>query len=147
VKNILVAIDDHEAVTAASPIIARTLELATAFSSKVWLLHIVPPARQPPFNIDKDVLRKEMAGELRHEHKSLHHLAESLRERHADVTALLVEGAIIRSILDESERLDIDLIVLGCHRHGLLYGALTEFTEEGLLSKCLRPIMFVPITE
>jgi nucleotide-binding universal stress UspA family protein len=147
VKNILVAIDDHEAVTAASPIIARTLELATAFSSKVWLLHIVPPARQPPFNIDKDVLRKEMAGELRHEHKSLHHLAESLRERHADVTALLVEGAIIRTILDESERLDIDLIVLGCHRHGLLYGALTEFTEEGLLSKCLRPIMFVPITE
>lgn len=146
-KNILVAIDDHEAVTAASPIIARTLELATAFSSKVWLLHIVPPARQPPFNIDKDVLRKEMAGELRHEHKSLHHLAESLRERHADVTALLVEGAIIRTILDESERLDIDLIVLGCHRHGLLYGALTEFTEEGLLSKCLRPIMFVPITE
>jgi nucleotide-binding universal stress UspA family protein len=140
VKNILVAIDDHEAVTAASPIIARTLELATAFSSKVWLLHIVPPARQPPFNIDKDVLRKEMAGELRHEHKSLHHLAESLRERHADVTALLVEGAIIRTILDESERLDIDLIVLGCHRHGLLYGALTEFTEEGLLSKCLRPI-------
>ncbi|MFZ0467804.1 MAG: universal stress protein, partial [Thiogranum sp.] len=120
-KNILVAIDDHEAVTAASPIIARTLELATAFSSKVWLLHIVPPARQPPFNIDKDVLRKEMAGELHHEHKSLHHLAESLRERHADVTALLVEGAIIRSILDESERLDIDLIVLGCHRHGLLY--------------------------
>lgn len=146
-KNILVAIDDHEAVTAASPIIARTLELATAFSSKVWLLHIVPPARQPPFNIDKDVLRKEMAGELRHEHKSLHHLAESLRERHADVTALLVEGAIIRTILDESERLDIDLIVLGCHRHGLLYGALTEFTEEGLLSKCQRPIMFVPITE
>ncbi|MFZ0468339.1 MAG: universal stress protein, partial [Thiogranum sp.] len=134
-------------VTAASPIIARTLELATAFSSKVWLLHIVPPARQPPFNIDKDVLRKEMAGELRHEHKSLHHLAESLRERHADVTALLVEGAIIRTILDESERLDIDLIVLGCHRHGLLYGALTEFTEEGLLSKCPRPIMFVPITE
>jgi len=147
VKNILVAIDDHEAITVASPIVARTLELATAFSSKVWLLHIVPPARQPPFNIDKDVLRKEMAGELRHEHKSLQHLAQSLRERHADVTALLVEGAIIRSILDESERLDIDLIVLGCHRHGLLYGALTEFTEEGLLSKCLRPIMFVPITE
>lgn len=146
-KNILVAIDDHEAITVASPIVARTLELATAFSSKVWLLHIVPPARQPPFNIDKDVLRKEMAGELRHEHKSLQHLAQSLRERHADVTALLVEGAIIRSILDESERLDIDLIVLGCHRHGLLYGALTEFTEEGLLSKCLRPIMFVPITE
>jgi nucleotide-binding universal stress UspA family protein len=147
VKNILVAIDDHEAVTVASPIIARTLELATAFSSKVWLLHIVPPARQAPFSIDRDVLRSEMAGELHHEHKFLHHLAQSLREQHVDATALLVEGPVIRTLLDEAERLDIDLLVLGCHRHGLLYGALAEFTEEGLLSKCPRPIMFVPITE
>jgi len=147
VKNILVAIDDHEAATLASPIIARTLELATAFSSKVWLLHIVPPARQPPFNIDEDVLRKEMSGELRHEHRFLHHLAQSLRERHIDATALLVEGPVVRTILDESARFDIELIILGCHRHGLLFGALTEFTEEGLLSKCPRPIMFIPVTE
>lgn len=146
-KNILVAIDDHEAVTVASPIIARTLELAIAFSSKVWLLHIVPPARQAPFNIDKDVLRSGMAGELHHEHKFLHHLAQSLREKRVDATALLVEGPVIRTLLDESERLEIDLIVLGCHRHGLLYGALAEFTEEGLLSKCPRPIMFVPVAE
>jgi len=147
VKNILVAIDQYEAITPASPIIARTLELATAFSSKVWLLHIVPPARQAPFNIDKEVLRREMSGELRHEHKALHALAQALREQHVDAKALLVEGPVIRTLMDESGRLAIDLIVLGCHRHGLLYGALAEFTEEGLLSKCPRPIMFVPIAE
>jgi len=147
VKNLLVAIDDCEATTIASPIIERTLELALAFSSKVWILHIVPHPNQPIFNVDSKILRGVVAAEFHREHELLQHLAQCLRDRNIDATALLVEGPIIRTILKESDRLDIDLIVLGCHRHGLLYGALIEVTEEGLLSKCARPIMFVPILE
>lgn len=146
-KNILVAIDDCEVTTIASPIMERTLELAYAFSSKVWILHIVPHPGQPIFSVDSKLLRGEVAAEFRHEHEYMHQLAQCLRDRDIDATALLVEGPIIRTILKESDRLDIDLIVLGCHRHGLLYGALIEATEEGLLSKCTRPIMFVPILE
>ena len=147
-KNILVAIDDCEATTIASPIMERTIEMAGAFSSKVWILHIAPHSRQPtPFNVDSKMLRREVAAEFRHEHDFLQHLAQCLRDRDVDAKALLVEGATVRTILKESDRLDIDLIVLGCHRHGLLYGALMEFTEEGLLSKCTRPIMFIPVLE
>ena len=145
-KNILVAIDDCETTTITTPIMEKTLELASAFSSKVWILHIVPHPGQPPFNIDNRILRQEVAAELRHEHKFLQHLAQGLRDQGIDATALLIEGAITRTILKESDRLDIDLIILGCHKHGLLYGALMEFTEEGLLSKCPRPIMFIPVT-
>ena len=147
VKNILVAIESCETITIASPLIKRTLELASAFSSKVWVLHVVPYSRDAPFNVDTTTLRKEVATELRHEHEFLQHLAQCLRDRDIDATALLVEGPIIKTILKESDRLDIDLIILGCHSHGLLYGALTDPTEEGLLSKCLRPIMFVPAPE
>ena len=146
-KNILVAIDSCEATTIASPIMERTIELASAFSSKVWILHIVPHSRQPPFNVDSKTLRKEVAAELRHEHEFLHQLAECLRDRDIDASALLIEGATIKTILKESGRLDIDLIILGCHSHGLLYGALLDPTEEGLLRKCTRPIMFVPIPD
>lgn len=147
-KNILVTIDDCETTTVASPIMERTLELASAFSSKVWILHIVPITSQStPFNVDSKVLRREIAAELRTEHDFLQHLAQCMRDRGIDATALLVEGATIRSILKESERLDIDLIVLGCHKHGHLYGVLTEFTEEGLLSTCTRPVMFIPMQE
>ena len=146
-KNILVAIDSCEATTIASPIMERTLELASAFSSKVWILHIVPPSRQPPFNVDGKVLRREVAAELQHEHEFLQQLAQCLQDRDVDATALLVEGPTVRTILKESDRLDIDLVVLGCHSHGLLYGALMDVTEEGLLSKCRRPIMFVPVPE
>jgi len=146
VKNILVAIDDCATTTITTPIMEQTLELASAFSSKVWILHIVPHPGQLPFNVDSRILRQEVAAELRHEHKFLQHLAQGLRDQDIEATALLVEGAITRTILKESDRLDIDLIILGCHKHGLLYGALMEFTEEGLLSKCPRPIMFIPVT-
>lgn len=146
VKNILVAIDDCENTTTASPIIKRTIELASAFSSKVWILHVIPQS-QPPFNVDSQMLRKEIAAEYRHEHDFLHHLAQCLRDQEIDATAHLAKGTVIRTILNESDQLDIDLIVLGCHQHNLLYGALMEVTEEALLSKCPCPIMFVPALE
>jgi nucleotide-binding universal stress UspA family protein len=148
VKNILIAIDDCEDMSIASPIIERALELANAFSSKVWILHIVPiTSESNPFNVDSRILRHEIAAELCNEHDFLHHLAQCMRDRGVDAKALLVEGATIRSLLKESERLDIDLIVLGCHKHEHLYGVLTEFTEEGLLSTCTRPVMFIPMQE
>jgi nucleotide-binding universal stress UspA family protein len=148
VKNILVAIDVCEDISIASPIMEQVLELAGAFSSKVWIIHVVPDMRRPvPFNVDSKVLRREVATELCNEHDCLQRLAQCLRDRDINAKALLIEGATIRTILKESDRLDIDLIVLGCHRHGLLYGVLMEFTEEGILSKCARPIMFVPMPE
>lgn len=143
-KNILVAIESCETTTIASPIVEKTLELASAFSSKVWLLHVAPPSRQPPYNIDREISRHEVAAELRHEHDFLQQLAKCMQDRNIDATALLVQGPVTRTILKESERLAIDLVVLGCHKHGRLYSALMEDTEEGLLSKCARPIMFIP---
>jgi len=147
VKNLLVAIESCEAITIASPIMQHTLELARAFSSKVWILHVVPHARQAPFNVDSRTLRREVAAEYRHEHEFLQHLACCLRDRDIDATALLVEGKPVKMILKESERLKIDLMILGCHRHGPLYCALLDATDEGLLGKCQRPILLIPEPE
>ena len=146
-KNILVVVDCCDTTTIVSPIMERSLELATAFSSKVWILHVVPHSHQAPYNIDSNTLRREVADEFRHEHEFLQRLAQCLRSRDVDAIALLVEGPIIKTILKESERLNIDLIVIGCQRHSLLYGALMDVTKEGLLSKCSFPGMFVPMEE
>lgn len=146
-KNILVAIDDCHNTTIASPLIERVIELASVFSSKVKILHVVPQSRQLPFNVDKKTLRHVAAHELHDEHEFLQRLSSSLRNQNIEATSLLVEGAIIKTILYESDRLDIDLIILGHHRHSELYEALMSGTEEGLLKKCAHPIMFVPILE
>ena len=72
VKNILVAIDVCEDISIASPIMEHVLELASAFSSKVWIIHVVPDMRRPvPFNVDSKVLRREVATELCNEHDCL----------------------------------------------------------------------------
>lgn len=143
-KNILVAIESCETTTTESQIVKKTLELASALSSKVWILHVVPPLRQPPYNVDRQISRHELAAELHHEHEFLQQLAKCMQDEKIDVTALLVQGPIISTILNETERLEIDLLIAGCHKHGRLYGALMDDTEEGLLSKCSRPIMFIP---
>ena len=143
-KRILVAIDDVESNTINSPMIMRVIEQARAFSSKVWLLHVAPRLRPIPFNVDGKLLRREAATELHHEHDFLQQLAQCLRDREIDAKALLIEGATIGSIMEEADRLDVDLIILGCHKHGLLYGALMDITEEGLLSRCMRPLLFIP---
>lgn len=143
-KNILVAIDSCETTSIESALIKKTIELADALSSKVWLLHVVPPSRHPPFNVDSKIARRETAAEFRHEHEFLQYLAKCLDKRNIATKALLVEGSIINTIVKESERLNADLIMLGCHKHGRLYGALLDNTDEGMLSKCTRPLMFVP---
>lgn len=146
-KNILVAIDSCEATTIASPLLERTIEVAKAFSSKVWVLHVAPHMRQIPYNVDNRIIRKQAATELHSEHDFLQQLAKCMRDRDIEAHALLVEGATVETILHESDRLDIDLVIVGCHRHSELYGALMSGTEEGLLGKCRHPIMFVPILE
>ena len=144
-ENILVAIDDCVNTSIASPIMEKTLELARNTMCKVWVVHVVPDTNRPiPFNIDRTVIRREVAAELSNEHAYLQQLAQCLRKRDIDATALLLEGGTIRTLLREVLRLEADLIILGCHKHGLLYGALMRLTEDSLLSKCPCPIMFVP---
>lgn len=146
-KNILVAIDDCEATTVASPLLERAIELAGAFSSKVWLVHVVPHPGEPPFNVDPGVMRREVAAEYRQEHDHLQHLAQCLRDRGIEAKSLLVEGSPTARLLDEAGRLHADLIVLGCRRHGVSYGVLLDATEEGMLGKCRCSMMFVPLTK
>ena len=144
-KNILVAIEECEATTIASPLVESAMELASAFSGKLWLVHVVPHPGQPPFNLDREVMRREVAAEYRQEHDYLQHLAQCLRDRGIDATSLLVEGSPATTLLAEVDRLQADLIMLGCHRHGVSYGVLLDATEEGVLGKCRCPMMFVPV--
>ena len=143
-KTILVAIENIDGTSLASPVIEHTMELAHSFSSKVWLVHVVPRLGTTPFTVPREMLRDQAATELHHEHKFMQHLTGALRDRGINATALLVEGVTVKTILKEADRLDADLIVVGSHSHGLLYRALLDGTGERLLNESTRPILFVP---
>ena len=144
-NNILLTIKEFENASIDSPIVQRTVDLARCISGKVHVLHVVPTSKQSPYNIDIELFRREVADELRHEHKCLQQLTEDMRRADVDARALLVKGPIISMILYEAERMAVDLIVLGRHRHGPLYLALMDNTDQGLIAKCDCPVMFVPI--
>jgi nucleotide-binding universal stress UspA family protein len=144
VKNILLTIKDCETDTIESPIVRTTIELAGFCSSRVHIIHVVPPYKAP-YNVDSETFRREVASELRHEHKLLHQLAGNMRSQNIDAKALLAQGEIITTILQETERLAIDMVILGRHKRGPLYRLLTDDTDEGMLAKCSCPILFVPV--
>jgi len=143
-KTILVAIGNIDGTNLTSPVIEYTMELARSFSSKVWLVHVVPRLGTTPFTVPRELLRDQAASELHREHKFMQALTEALRDCDIDATALLVEGVTVKTILEEADRLEVDLIVVGSHSHGLLYRALLDGTGERLLNESTRPILFVP---
>lgn len=143
-KNILMAIESCESTTVRSPIVEKTIELASALSCKVWIVHVVPSIKQLPYNVDSKISRHEVAAEYRQEHEFIQYLAKCMQVKDIDASALLLEGPVISTLLNESERLEIDLIVLGCQKHSRLYSAVMDDTDEGMLSKCSYPIMFIP---
>jgi nucleotide-binding universal stress UspA family protein len=147
-KNILLAIGDIEHTTPLSPLMAHTVDLAHAFSSKVWVVHVVPPGRATtPFTLPREVLRGQVAGELHREHAVIQRLTQSLRDKHIDAKGFLVEGSTVKRILAEAERVEADLIVVGAHGHNLLYRALLDGTGERLLSEASLPVLFIPEKE
>ena len=138
-KRILVAIDDIDGTGPASALVQRSVALARAFASKVWLVHVVPQPGLMPFTVPRELLRRQAASELHHEHRSIQHLARYLRDSGIDATALLIEGTTVKTILREADRLDADLIVVNSHRHGLLYRALLDGAGERLLRPLRNP--------
>lgn len=144
-QNILMTVKDCEATTITSPLVEKTLELANNCSSKVHIIHIAPPSREPPYNVDIEIFQREVAKELHLKRDFLLDLEKYLRCMNIDATAHLVQGSIISTILQQSERLAIDLIMLGHQKHSTLYRALMGDATEGLLNKSSCPIMFVPI--
>ena len=143
-RNILVAIDDIEGATVTSALIRQATALARAFAGKLWLLHVVPRPGMTPFTVPGEVLRGQAAAELHHEHKLVQRLSHQLRDSGIDTIALLVEGATVRTILREADRLEADLIVATSHHHSLLYRTLLDGAGERLLNESERPVMFVP---
>ena len=83
------------------------------------------------------------------ENKNVYQVQSRVRDIYYDQLVPLLEAEFDRIAPDDRmiiiDRLEIDLIILGCHRHSELFGSLTNATDKGLLNKCSRPVMFVPL--
>jgi len=142
-KNILVAIDfdDKE-----QKLIDHAVQLAEAFNSKLWLMHIAAP--DPDFvgyEVGPQYIRDERASELRKEHRQLQAYSDKLKERGIESEGLLVQGATIEMIIEESEKLNIDLIIAGHLKQGFFYNAFVGSTSSEIIKRSNTTVMIVPL--
>jgi len=142
-KNILVTIEfnNNEEI-----LIDKAFQLAEPFNSKLWLMHIAAP--DPDFvgyKTGPQYIRDSRASELRKEHKLLQEYAAALKKKGIDSEGLLIQGATIEMIIEESNKLNVDLIIAGSHKHGFFYNVFTESVSEEIIKKSKIPVMIVPL--
>ncbi len=141
-KTLLVAVDFSDVANA---VVAAASALAQRLAARVVLIHVAAP--EPSFvtyEPGPQHERDHRAKVLRKEHRDLQVMADELGKQGVVAEALLVQGATVDKLIDEADRLAVDMIVIGSHGHGALYHLLVGSVAEGVLRRTKRPVLVVP---
>lgn len=143
--SILVAVDLSPA---SEKVVEAAGRIAKLTGASVYVLHAAEP--EPDFvgyDAGPEVVRTQVAHELRREHRDVQALAENLRQAGLDATALLVRGPTVETTLQEADKLKAELIVVGTHGHGAVYDVLIGSYSAGIIRRSKLPVLVVPVRE
>jgi len=142
-KNILVAVDleasSHHLINSAA-------EQAEKSGAKVWVLHIAAP--EPDFignEVGPQYVRDNLAEDIKTEHKLIRQYADELITKGIIAEALLIQGPTVKMILEEIEKLQIDLLIIGHRPHSFLFKLLLGENHTALVNKSKVPVLVVPL--
>jgi nucleotide-binding universal stress UspA family protein len=141
-KNIAIALDLSNSSTV---LIEQAKVLARANDAKIWLIHIAAP--DPDFigyDVGPKYIREDRADILKEEHKKLGKLKNTLTDVGIEAEALLIQGPIIQTLIEEVDKLEIDLLVIGKKGHGLFYRAILGSVFDSIVKKVHVPLLAVP---
>lgn len=142
-KNILVAVDLHDNDQA---LIAWAVTLAEKFQSKIWFIHVAAP--DPDFvgyEVGPTYIRDTRADQLRREHRLLQSYAAQVNAQTIETDALLIQGPTIEMLRNEVVKLNIDLLILGGHKHSFLYEAFIGHTATRIIKDVSIPVLIIPL--
>lgn len=144
-KKILVAVDFSEMAKEA---VGQAAVIAKHAQGELLLLYVAPPnpdyIGMKSFNHDE---REELADVLHQEHSQLQDMAHRLTAQGIQTKALLVQGDVIDTILDEARKKNADMIAMGSHGYSGISHALLGSISEGVLRKSKLPVLIVPFRE
>lgn len=140
--KVLICIDLSDST---EKILTHTHKLTRSLSGQLYLLHVADP--EPDFiglDVGPQSVRDSLSNEYHQEHKDLQEIARELRGNGVNTTALLIQGPTIETILKESQKLGVDMIVMGSHGHGAIHDLLVGSVSKGVLHKASCPVFIVP---
>lgn len=143
-KNILVAINLEKN---ASKLVATAEELAKPFGAKIWLLHVTEPDPDsfigleagPQFAQEKRVAQRKREADL------VSHLKKDLQQKNFEVDGLIIEGPTVKTIKNEVQKLNADLVIAGHHKKNFFYELFVGKLEHDLIDDLNVPILLVPV--
>lgn len=151
--NILVALDLS---TASQQILGFVKTLTSNLSAKIWLFYVTEPSsgmveykgslknEESDDRLDPEYARDQIAKKIHDEHMLLQDEAKKLQSDRVTVSARVVEGSAAEILLFESDKLEIDMIVVGSHGHGAIYNMLIGSVSESILQRSICPVLVVP---
>lgn len=139
----LVALDFSDST---SDVIKQAEKLAVAFSAKLRVLHVAEP--DPEFvgyGVGPQNVRDSLAKIFHKEHQKLQQICSELRTEGVVCTGILAQGQTAETIINESKKLSVDIIVIGSHGKGLAHNLFLGSTSKEVLHKSNIPVLLVPL--
>ena len=144
-KNIMVAVDFNDSI---GELMVYADNFAQKFDSKVWVLHVADP--EPDFvgyEPGPQYIRDVKAEEYREEHHNLQEICKNFLSKSVQAEALLIQGSTVETVLKEAQKLQIDLLIVGTHKHSFLHNLWNENVSMELLKKADIPMLTIPIED
>ena len=143
-KKILVAINKEKN---AGRLIAKAEEIARAFNSRVWILHVSEPDPDdflgleagPQFAHEKRLKNRKKEGEL------ITRLAAELQERNVEAEAMQLQGSTAKLIKAQIKELNADLLIAGHHKKNFFYQMFVGSMEQEIIDDVRIPVLLVPV--
>jgi len=142
--SVLVSID-FSAVTDAQ---IEAVDKLASPGREIHLLHVTEP--DPSFvglEAGPEEVQQQVANELQRARDELDALAGRLRAKGHAVQTRLVPGPTVQTILEQAEKLDAELIVMGSHGRGKLFDLLVGSVSAGVIRESRVPVLVVPARE
>ncbi|HNS16588.1 MAG TPA: universal stress protein [Bacteroidales bacterium] len=141
-QTILVPIDFSDL---AVDVIQMATNLAKAFNGSIRLVHVVSP--QYPYYVglemSTEIIQDIEAEDMHKIENDLKAMELFIQQKDIEVSSVLLEGKKVSAIIEESERIEADLIVIGSETLGLFSRTFLGSVSEGVLRKASCPVLIV----
>ncbi len=143
-KNILVAINFEKN---AQRLIHKAEEMAQAFNSKIWILHVTEQDPDdylgleagPQFAQDRRVAKRKKESTLVGE------LTQQLKDKGFEAEGMLIPGPTVKTIKKEVRQLNIDLVIAGHQKRNFFYQVFVGNVEQDIIEDLNVPVLLVPL--
>ncbi|MEE9369051.1 MAG: universal stress protein [Pontiella sp.] len=159
-KQLLVALDFSKST---DTVVEQAANLAKSLEAKLWVLHVTSDETQamayeaaqfssytPEFIDmpgDVQLARNISADEIKREHAQLQAISSALRNNGVNAQAILLKGNGAATIIEKSIDLQVEMIILGSHGHGLLHKALLGSVSQAVIRRAKCNVMVVPVQD